>query len=154
MEEHNPLMPDPFAAYRVILGTHGLRITPQRLVILQVIDEGQGHLTAEEIGERIRGRFPGVHQGTIYRTLDALRAAGMVTETRLGDRSAVYELVGSHPHHHLVCERCGGVTEVDDALLEPLRAALQTQFGFHAHTEHFAIFGLCARCADAMQVRA
>ncbi len=141
------MVADPFASYRQILEAHHLRVTPQRLMILQVIDEGQGHLTAEAIGERISARFPGVHQGTIYRTLDALRVAGMVTETQLGERSAVYELVGGHRHHHLVCERCGQVTEIDDGLLAGLRATILEHFGFHARTDHFAIFGLCAHCA-------
>ncbi len=140
---------DPFVAYREVLEARSLRVTPQRLMILQVIDVGRGHVTAEEIGERIRAKFPAVHQGTIYRTLDLLREAGLVSETRLGDRSAVYELVGSHPHHHLVCDRCGSVTEIGDALMETLRRALLEQFGFRARTEHFAIFGLCASCAAA-----
>jgi Fur family ferric uptake transcriptional regulator len=144
---------DPFVIYRDVLALRGMRVTPQRLMILQVIDEGHGHLTAEEIGERIRARFPSIHQGTIYRTLEVLREAGLVTETHLGDRSAVYELIGSHPHHHLVCERCGQVTEIGDTLLEPLRAALLAQFGFHARTEHFALFGLCAECAAQEQNR-
>jgi len=141
-------MIDPFVMYREVLALRGMRVTPQRLMILQVIDEGRGHLTADQIGDRIRARFPSIHQGTIYRTLEVLREAGLVSETHLGDRSAVYELVGSHPHHHLVCDNCGRVIEVGDAMLEPLRAELLNHFGFHARTEHFAIFGLCADCAQ------
>jgi Fur family ferric uptake transcriptional regulator len=141
-------MTDPFVMYREVLALRGMRVTPQRLMILQVIDEGHGHLTAEQIGDRIRTRFPSIHQGTIYRTLEVLREAGLVSETHLGDRSAVYELVGSHPHHHLVCDNCGQVIEVGDTMLEPLRAELLNRFGFHARTEHFAIFGLCAACAQ------
>ena len=140
-------MADPYIIYREILGARSLRITPQRLMILHVIDEGHGHLTAEHIGDRIRERFPAIHQGTIYRTLELLREAGLVTETHLGERSAMYELVGNHPHHHLVCDRCGYVTEIGDTLLEPLRTTLLSQFGFRARTEHFAIFGLCKGCA-------
>jgi len=140
-------MADPYVTYREVLSLRGLRVTPQRLMILQVIDEGNGHLTADQIGDRIRAKFPAIHQGTIYRTLELLREAGLVSETHLGDRSAVYELMGNHPHHHLVCDRCGGVIEVGDAMLDPLRASLLTEFGFRARTEHFAIFGLCAQCA-------
>lgn len=140
-------MADPYIMYREILGVRSLRVTPQRLMILHVIDEGHGHLTAEQIGDRIREQFPAIHQGTIYRTLDLLREASLVTETHLGERAAMYELVGNHPHHHLVCDHCGYVTEVGDALLEPLRTTLLDQFGFRARTEHFAIFGLCKECA-------
>lgn len=139
-------MNDPFLTYREALEVRGLRVTPQRLMILQVIEEGKGHLTAEEIGERIRARFPSIHQGTIYRTLELLREGSLVTETRLRDRSAVYELIGNHPHHHLVCDRCGRIIEIGDATFEPLRVAIQNEFGFHARTEHFAIFGICADC--------
>jgi Fe2+ or Zn2+ uptake regulation protein len=143
-------MADPFQPYRALLEQRQLRVTPQRLMILRVIDDGHGHLTADAIGERIREQFPAIHQGTIYRSLEVLRASGLVSETRLGDRAAVYELVGAQPHHHLVCERCGRVLEFDDDLLAPLRRALLDRYGFHARADHLALFGVCAECEQRL----
>lgn len=140
-------MIDLYTPYRELLFHHHLRITPQRLMILQAIDAGHGHLSAEEIGESVRAQLPSIHLGTIYRTLETLRDEGIISETRFGDRAAVYELMGTHPHHHLCCEQCGQVWEIADALFEPLRQTIHTEYGFHARTEHFAIFGLCAQCA-------
>ena len=139
---------EPFVRYRALLAAHGLRVTPQRLLVVQTIDEAHHHLTADEIGAHIREHFPAIHQGTIYRTLESLREAGMVSESHLGDRSAVYELIGNQPHHHLVCDHCGGITEIDDSSLERLRGELAEQYRFHARTEHIAIFGLCQQCAN------
>lgn len=138
---------DEFERYRTILRDRNMRITPQRLMILRVIDQGHGHMTAEDIGEQIRSQYPAVHQGTIYRTLEALRLSGLVSETHLANRSAIYDLVSGHQHHHLICERCGAITEIDDSLLESLRSALLDRFGFHARIEHFAIAGSCVGCS-------
>ncbi len=141
-------MTDAFMSYRELLAHHQLRVTPQRLMILQAIDAGHGHLTAEEIGESVRTKLPSIHLGTIYRTLETLRDEGIISETRFGDRAAMYELVGIHPHHHLCCEQCGAVWEIADTLFEPLRKSIESEYGFQARTEHFAIFGLCAYCAQ------
>ncbi|MBA3825622.1 MAG: transcriptional repressor [Ktedonobacterales bacterium] len=141
---------DPFGRYRALLVTRGLRVTPQRLLVVQTINEADHHLTAEEISTRIREHFPAIHQGTVYRTLESLREAGLISESHLGDRSAVYELIGTQTHHHLVCDHCGNITEIDDAPLERLRAELAAQNGFRARTEHIAIFGLCQHCATVL----
>ena len=148
MKENPHLVADPFMLYRTLLAAHHIRVTPQRLVILRVIGEGGGHVTVEAISKRIAAEFPAIHQGTIYRTLDTLRMSGLVTETHMGDRAAVYELPGVHHHHHLVCERCGGITEVEDALITPVRSAVFTRYGFQARADHMAIFGICRDCAN------
>jgi Fur family transcriptional regulator, ferric uptake regulator len=127
----------------------GVRITPQRLFVLEALAMRSGHLTAEEIMRWASQRSPAINLATVYRTLDLLVSIGLVAQTDLGGGAAMFELVGDSPHHHLVCERCGAVTELDDAPLATFRAHLLDRYGFRAQSRHMAIFGTCRACLEA-----
>ncbi|MBI3732308.1 MAG: transcriptional repressor [Chloroflexi bacterium] len=129
-----------------LLRKHGRRVTPQRAMILTAIEAHDAHVTAEQIYERVRAAHPYVNRSTVYRTLQMLCRDGLVTVTDLGAGSVQYELHRDQPHHHMVCQQCGTVAELDHTLLEPLKVVLKRRYGFKAGIEHFAIFGLCARC--------
>lgn len=133
------------------LRRHGVRVTPQRLFVLEALERNSGHMTAEEIMQWASRRYPALNLATVYRTLDLLTEIGLVAQTGLGGGAAAFELVGDSPHHHLACERCGGVIEMDETLLEGLRAEALRVYGFHARPRHLAIFGLCRPCWDAAQ---
>ena len=124
----------------------GVRVTPQRLLVLAALAAHGGHMTAEAILRWAAERYPTINLATIYRTLDVLASIGLVARTDLGAGSSYFELVGESPHHHLVCERCGVMIEMDDALLLPLRNRLLEAYGFLADPRHVAIFGLCREC--------
>jgi len=127
----------------------GIRLTPQRLVVLEALAARRGHMTAEEIMQWAVQRYPDVSLATIYRILDLLISTGLVTQTDLGGSATYFELVGDSPHHHLVCNRCGTVIEVDDAVLAPLRERLLGAYGFQVYPRHIAFFGTCHHCLTA-----
>ncbi len=127
----------------------GVRVTPQRLFVLEALELNSGHMTAEEIMQWASRRYPALNLATVYRTLDLLIQVGLVAQTDLGGGAASYELVGDSPHHHLACERCGAVIEMDEALLEGLRDEALRVHGFHAHPRHLAIYGVCRACWEA-----
>ncbi|MCW5851039.1 MAG: transcriptional repressor [Anaerolineae bacterium] len=131
------------------LRQNGLRITPQRVAILEAITDKDGHITADEIFARINPLFPYVDISTVYRTLDYLTENGLLNVINLGTGRAEYELVSRPPHHHLVCRHCKQVISIDGELVQPLRDALLHQYGFAADIRHFAIFGLCRACREA-----
>lgn len=129
------------------LSRQGLRLTPQRLMILSEIEASESHVSAEEIHRRIAERYPNVNISTVYRTLELLHRLGLVTETDLGEGRVRYHPAEKGHHHHLVCEGCGAIIDLDDALLDPLKDELRRRYGFAAELSHLAILGRCADCS-------
>ena len=124
---------------------HGFRVTPQRILLLDAICEGNGHTTFDEIYERVKIKAPGINQATVYRTLDFLRELRLVVSAEIEGRT-VYEIAEETPHHHLVCQNCGTVQELPDYHFQELREHLLEAHGFQADVDHLAITGLCAKC--------
>lgn len=129
-----------------LLVEHGLRRTPQRQATLAAIVASDGHATAEEIVQRVRRKLPTVSPSTIYRTLSSLEDVGVVCHAHLGHTASVYHLGTSGLHQHLVCESCGAIQEVEDAIVAPFSKALTKRYGFTADFTHFAVLGECSNC--------
>ncbi len=131
------------------LRARGERLTPQRLLVLEMIRDTDGHHTAEAIYGRVRERYRYVNLATIYRSLDWLKRVGLVSETDLGGGQIEYEYLHEARHHHLICLHCGGKTAFSDDLVAPLTEALRERHGFAARIDHLAVFGTCRQCLDA-----
>jgi Fur family ferric uptake transcriptional regulator len=115
-------------------------------MILDIIYDSQGHISAEEIHQRVRQQYPFVDISTVYRTLNLLKKLRLISETDLGGGSVRYERLERGRHHHLVCRQCAASFPLEHSLLAPLQERLLREHGFAADLDHFAIFGLCARC--------
>ncbi len=133
----------------VLLRRHSLRVTPQRLLLVDIAQGFQGHFTAEQIHHHMLSVYPSVSLVSVYRGLETLRELGLVTRTSLGNVAASYEWVSAVRHHHLVCTGCGVHIEMDDRELDDLRGKLSAGYRFQAALDHLAIFGRCAGCAAA-----
>jgi Fur family ferric uptake transcriptional regulator len=127
------------------LRASGFRLTPQRLAILQVIQESHGHLTASEVFERAGQKVPGLTEATIYRTLDFLVAHGLALIAHIGSGRIVYESA-EHEHHHLICRKCGESVAVTQDDLQPVYDHLERITGFCLDASHVTFFGLCPVC--------
>ncbi|MFL7808632.1 MAG: Fur family transcriptional regulator [Anaerolineae bacterium] len=121
-------------------------MTRQRAVILQALCELNGHASAEDVHCQIARCLGDVDLSTVYRNLEALRDARILSQTDLGRGCAEYEVVGDRPHHHLVCQRCGHVQEVDHAYFDAVGEMVRERYGFEPILDHLAIFGVCAAC--------
>jgi Fur family ferric uptake transcriptional regulator len=142
----------PTAALATMLRASGQRVTSQRLLILSAFAQPGEHLTADEVYSRVEPLVPALNRSTVYRTLELFRDIGLISETDLGGGVRHFELLGGARHHHLICQECGLMSEMDDALVEPLRAAVHERYGFHPGIDHMAVFGLCAYCAEHREV--
>ncbi|MGH9069410.1 MAG: Fur family transcriptional regulator [Acidimicrobiales bacterium] len=129
-----------------LLRTQGGRVTTARRAVIGALVGARGHVTAEDLADRVQAAHPDVHLSTVYRTLDALEHMGIVDHTHLGHGRAVYHLADD-PHQHLVCEVCGKVVEVPDATFAELAGQLEAGYGFAIRPSHFAVLGRCAACA-------
>ena len=130
---------------RQTLHRRGLRMTPQRQLVLDAVTE-LGHATPEAVCTRVQATAPAVNITTVYRTLDLLEQLGVVRHTHLGHGAPTYA-TSEHEHVHLVCHRCGAVGEIDTSALDALADALAGETGFQLDPTHVALSGLCRGCA-------
>ena len=129
------------------LSEQGYRLTPQRLMILQAIENSIDHISAEEIYAQVAAKYPIVNISTVYRTLELLKRLGLVTETDLGGGRVRYHSAEKGHHHHLVCRECGAIIDLDESVLSHLRGTLRQEYKFNADLRHLAIFGQCVNCS-------
>ena len=128
------------------LSEQGYRLTPQRVMILSAIENSDNHISAEEIYAQVVAKYPNVNISTVYRTLELLKRLGLVTETNLGGGRVRYHPGEKGHHHHLVCQKCGAIIDVDESTLARLEDVLLHRYDFKASMRHVAIFGLCGNC--------
>lgn len=127
------------------LREQGLRLTPQRQLILRAVEE-LGHSTPDEVLAHVQRQVSSVNASTVYRTLEVLEELGLVRHTHLSDRAPTYHSTLEHEHVHVVCRGCRSVTSYDPALVAPVVERLAAD-GFAMDVGHLAIFGTCAACA-------
>ena len=131
-----------------LLRMHGLRVTPQRLMLVEIARAMLGHFTAESVYQRIQQTYPSVSVVSVYRGLETFRQLGLVTRMHLGDNADLYEWSRDHRHHHLICTICGGQLDLPDKIVDDLRSRLLADYGFNASMDHLALFGVCSVCAS------
>jgi Fur family ferric uptake transcriptional regulator len=129
------------------LAEQGYRLTPQRIMVISAIEDSDGHISAEEIYAQVIAKYPQVNISTVYRTLELLKRLGLVTETDLGEGRVRYHPAGKGHHHHLVCQQCGAIIDLDESILSDLKSALLREYQFSADLRHLAIFGRCVKCS-------
>jgi len=129
----------------VTLKKRGLKLTPQRRLIADILHDNEDRLTAEEIIFYVQSRMHGVSKSTIYRTLEILEEAGCVYKSEMGDRFIYHHAEEGH-HHHLVCSNCGKTIDCDEDLFTPVEEALCEKYGFSTNFKHIVLEGLCAEC--------
>jgi Fur family ferric uptake transcriptional regulator len=130
----------------ITLKKKGLKLTPQRRMVVDAIHDAKGHLTAEEIIARVQDRMPEVHKSTIYRTLELLEQNGSVFKSKKGDHFIYHHDEEGH-HHHLICSKCGKTIECDEDLFTPVEDSLANKYGFRVNFKHLVVSGLCEECS-------
>src|SRR5689334_2459597 len=124
----------------------GFKVTPQRALVLRVLEQGHGHLTAEGVVEAIEAQGLPLNRSTVYRTLDALARAGIVKATRMG-RATRYETLGEgHQHHHVVCRECHLTTSIPADAADRALADAVTAAGWSVCEVDVLVTGLCPAC--------
>lgn len=131
------------------LRARGLRWTPQRSAILEVLSSIDGHVTGAELVERSRALDPTTTPSTVYRTLDVLEEIGLVSHSHGREGRQEFHVNPAADHGHLVCASCGRSWELDPAEARPIVDALRAKRGFAVDIAHLSIEGRCADCSRA-----
>ena len=123
-----------------------MRMTRQRRVIWELLAGRGDHLTADEIFAEVRRAQPTIARSTVYRALDALEATGDVRSADLGGPPVRYE-VADQPHHHAICQVCGRVQHLDEALVAAIEEELARRVQFTRVRTNLVVRGICPSCA-------
>lgn len=141
------MTPDRWADVRRRLRARGLRWTPQRRVLLEVLAGIDGHVTGADLIEGCRAIDPTTTPSTVYRTLDVLEEIGLVSHSHGREGRQEFHVNPTANHGHLVCSSCGGSWELAADEARPLVDRLRSTRGFEVDLAHLSVEGRCARCA-------
>lgn len=133
------------AALARYLDEHNLKQTKQRDAILDAFLGAEGHVTGEEIYQRLGDTNPNIGYTTVYRTMKLLCDAGLAHERRFEDGVTRYEIPHAH-HDHLVCTRCGKIVEFECAMIESAQEEIAKQYGFRILRHRHELYGHCSSC--------
>jgi len=131
------------------LKTSGGRMTTQRRVILESLQELGGHPNAEQVYGAVRLRDESIHPTTVYRTLGWLADAGLLQPRHLearGDRCEHFDPASPAEHHHFVCTRCGRVIEFTSRYVEDVKRQVGEQYEARVEHASLTLHGLCHDC--------
>ena len=124
-----------------------LKVTNQRLKILEAFLKTEKHLTCDDLYLIIRRNHPDIGYTTVYRTLKLIQRTGLAREADLGDKVLRLEHEYGHKHHdHLICLKCGRFFEVFDPGIELLQEKLAQKHKFKPVRHKMDIFGYCQKC--------
>ena len=146
------MLSSDWASVRDRLRARGLRWTPQRRNLVEVLARTDGHVTGAELVERCRELDPSTIPSTVYRTLDVLEDLGYLHHSHGPDGREEFHVLPDVEHGHLQCQSCGGSWEIDAAEAADLVATLQRSRQFAVDVGHLTIAGRCADCAKAAEV--
>jgi Fur family ferric uptake transcriptional regulator len=153
----SPTRPSPALAaswdqVRERLHERGLRWTPQRRLLIDVLSRADGHITGAELVERCRAEDPETTPSTVYRTLDVLEDIGLIRHAHGLDGREEFHVRPASEHGHLHCSVCQRAWEIEADEVACLVTDLQQTRGFRVDLGHLSVVGVCDGCHDQAQV--
>jgi len=127
------------------VGLAGQRLTPQRLLLLDVLRQG-GHFDADELYRRARDREPRLSMSTVYRNLQLFKKLGLVEEHHFSEARSCYEARTKGEHHHMICLGCGKIIEFECPLSQKMTENIETRYGFRTTGAKVVLVGYCDKC--------
>jgi Fur family transcriptional regulator, ferric uptake regulator len=127
------------------MAQQGLRSTGQRRLIIESFFSATGHVTIEDLLERVRRDDPGIGYATVYRTMKMLAEGRIANEHKFSDGMTRYELADDTGHHdHLICVECGRIQEFEEPLIEELQERIAARYGFSIIEHKHELYGICS----------
>lgn len=133
------------------LHERGLRWTPQRRLLVDVLAETDGHVTGAELVERCREQVPEVTPSTIYRTLDVLEDIGLIRHAHGLDGREEFHVRPAREHGHMHCSVCHRAWEIGADDVAGLVREFERERGFRVDLGHLSVIGVCRECREEPQ---
>ncbi|MGI8657978.1 MAG: Fur family transcriptional regulator [Candidatus Limnocylindria bacterium] len=148
MEANESLQP-PWDSVGDRLRARGLRWTPQRRTVIEVLAATDGHISGAELVDLCRARDETTIASTVYRTLDVLEDLGLVRHGHGADGREEFHVRPAAEHGHLHCAECGRSWEIGTARADAVASSLRAGDGFEIDIGHVTLVGRCRECAAA-----
>jgi len=124
----------------------GYRLTPQRRLVMEILEESQEHIDAERLFFQAKRRDPNISLATVYRSLALLKEAGLVQEHHLGEEHGHFETAGAIPHYHFTCLKCGQVIEFEAPQVRAMVDVLGESKDLQVTQIQLHLSGYCSNC--------
>ncbi len=148
MTPPNPAVDQDVVSWtRTQLHDRGMRWTPQRRALVEVLVASNGHVTGNELLDRCLAIDPETTPSTVYRTLDVLEEIGLVRHSHGHDGREEFHVLPTTEHGHLRCETCGAMWEIEAGEARELTRTLAGHRSFTVNLSHLTIVGRCAACS-------
>ncbi len=121
-------------------------MSKQRDLVLSILESNDGHVTADDVYLEARRSMPSISMGTVYRNLSQLSSEGHIREVHIPGAPSHYEKIRK-PHGHMICVRCGKITDMPPADIDKLQKALGTEILSYSCSVHY----LCPDCKKAVE---
>lgn len=122
------------------------KLTRQRRLVMETLQQSRKHLDAYELYQLVKGRDPRISLATVYRTLALLKEMGLISEQRLGEEHGHFEMTPQTPHYHFTCQRCGRVIEFKLPDLPEAIQKMADQQSLYVHQVQLMLIGICDHC--------
>ena len=129
---------------QALLRLHGLRVTPQRLAIAEVLFAGSMHITAQVLYSKLKGRFPSLSANTVYLTLSQFEERGLLRRLYV-DGNTIFDS-NTQMHDHACCSHCGKIMDLPSAGRSDAPGELD---GWRVVGQSRLWTGLCPDCIEA-----
>lgn len=126
-----------------ILKSKGIRVTPQRMAVFQVLEKAGCHLSVDAVYEEVKKTIPNISLATVYSILEFFRDKSMLTEIKIDFEKSFYEF-RTDAHHHFMCTECKQILDIDIPFCGTLCAK---SVEGHKITDFQGYFyGICKKC--------
>jgi len=134
--------------FKAALKEKGVRQTRKREIILETFFKSAGHLTIEDLLERVKKQDSKIGYVTVYRMLKLLKENGLAHQWQFGDGHSRFEKATDHHHDHLICMKCGKIIEFEEDQIEKLQEKVAKAHQFKVISHIHEMYGYCSRCQN------
>ncbi len=129
--------------YENLLREHGLKVTPQRLGILSLMDQ-KGHISVDELYLNIKDQFTSISLATMYKNVNSMMASSVITEVKIPKQKSRFE-IAKEAHGHLLCQECGEFMDIE-LDLEKIVDDVSIKSKYKLVETSLVLSGICPLC--------